>query len=216
MANFSPTEFPQLLTIVDDVQRLVGQAERLPIFGFTGCPGVGKSTLVELLSSELARRGMSSAIVPMDGFHLSNGELSRLGLGDRKGTMETFDAAGYLELLRRLHREEDHVVYIPTYDRTTETSLAGDRAIGQVDCVLTEGNYLLAQEPLWRNVAGELEAVWFLKLPEGIRRRRLLARRLSNGQSYGDALEWMARVDDANAKLISELEYLADYLVEMV
>ena len=48
----------------------------------------------------------------MDGFHLSNVELDRLGLADRKGAPETFDAAGFVHLLRRL-RAADHLVYAP-------------------------------------------------------------------------------------------------------
>ncbi|MBD5655735.1 MAG: nucleoside/nucleotide kinase family protein, partial [Candidatus Eremiobacteraeota bacterium] len=63
------------------------------ILGLAGAPGSGKSTLAERLHARAPDR---SAIVPMDGFHLANAELRRLGIGDRKGAEDTFDSAGYV------------------------------------------------------------------------------------------------------------------------
>ena len=68
------------------------------VLGITGAPGAGKTTLV----AGGARRGRAAdprlagrvAHVPMDGFHLPNAELDRLGRRDRKGAPDTFDVAG--------------------------------------------------------------------------------------------------------------------------
>jgi pantothenate kinase len=38
----------------------------------------------------------------MDGYHLSNAQLKRLGLEDRKGTPNTFDIDGYVATLSRV------------------------------------------------------------------------------------------------------------------
>ncbi|MDP2775015.1 MAG: nucleoside/nucleotide kinase family protein, partial [Nocardioides sp.] len=57
------------------------------MLGITGAPGAGKSTLAALLA---ARHG--ATVVPMDGFHLADVELSLRGLRERKGAPETFDA----------------------------------------------------------------------------------------------------------------------------
>lgn len=55
----------------------------------------------------------------MDGFHLADVELDRLGRRDRKGAPDTFDAAGYAALLGRLRdEEEDDIVYAPGFERT--------------------------------------------------------------------------------------------------
>jgi pantothenate kinase len=52
------------------------------ILGLTGPPGAGKSTLALHLHVPAPQH---AAIVPMDGFHLANVELARLGRAGRKG-----------------------------------------------------------------------------------------------------------------------------------
>src|SRR5690606_2471025 len=69
------------------------------LLGLVGAPGAGKSTLAQALADALGPRAQ---VVPMDGFHLANAELARLGRAERKGAPDTFDAAGYAALLRRL------------------------------------------------------------------------------------------------------------------
>ena len=49
--------------------------------GIAGPPGAGKSTLAARLTEVFA----DGVVVPMDGFHLANVELARLGHADRKG-----------------------------------------------------------------------------------------------------------------------------------
>ena len=63
------------------------------ILGIVGLPGAGKSTLAQALVDAL---GDQAALAPMDGFHLANAELVRLGRTARKGAPDTFDAAGYV------------------------------------------------------------------------------------------------------------------------
>ncbi|MFD0175002.1 nucleoside/nucleotide kinase family protein, partial [Streptomyces rochei] len=91
---------------------LLARARRLPrggrraILGIAGSPGAGKSTLAECLVRELNGTGEPwVAHVPMDGFHLADVELDRLGRRERKGAPDTFDAAGYAALLGRLRAE---------------------------------------------------------------------------------------------------------------
>jgi pantothenate kinase len=43
----------------------------------------------------------------MDGFHLSNDTLIAWGRRGRKGAWDTFDAEGYVQLLRRLRNQEE-------------------------------------------------------------------------------------------------------------
>ena len=72
------------------ISRLLATRERR-ILGIVGPPGAGKSTLAATL---LAAHGAAVQVVPMDGFHLANSELERLGRHQRKGAPDTFDAAG--------------------------------------------------------------------------------------------------------------------------
>jgi pantothenate kinase len=87
-------------SLAEDAIALVGNKSRA-ILGIAGSPGVGKSTLVEQLLVRIrAIMGEQwAAHVPMDGFHLADVQLERLGVRDRKGAPETFDADGYAHLL---------------------------------------------------------------------------------------------------------------------
>ncbi len=75
------------------------------MLGITGAPGAGKSTLTELLLPRLRDSLGPEAVghLPMDGFHLADVQLDRLGRRDRKGAPDTFDVDGYVAALRRLH-----------------------------------------------------------------------------------------------------------------
>jgi pantothenate kinase len=87
-----------------------------------GAPGSGKSTLADRLAQRL---GEDAVVVPMDGFHLSDQELTRLGRRERKGAPDTFDVAGYISLLRRLREDQSTTVYAPEFNREAEMSVAG-------------------------------------------------------------------------------------------
>ena len=72
------------------------------ILGITGAPGAGKSTVAKAI---IAERGELAAFAPRDGFHLSNATLIAQGKRERKGAIDTFDAAGYANLLERLRKD---------------------------------------------------------------------------------------------------------------
>ncbi|HEX3141509.1 MAG TPA: ATP-binding protein, partial [Rhizobacter sp.] len=102
-------------------------AGRRCMLGLVGPPGAGKSTLAAALQ---AARPESSQVVPMDGFHLASIELARLGRADRKGAPDTFDAAGFAALLRRLRDQAPgEIVYAPEYRREIEEPVAGAIAL---------------------------------------------------------------------------------------
>jgi pantothenate kinase len=179
------------------------------LLGLCGAPGVGKSTAAAALA---ARDG--AVVVPMDGFHLPQSELVRRGTRDRMGAPETFDAEGYAALLGRVRRREE--VDAPAFDRTVEEPVPGAiRVPSDAALVVTEGNYLLLDEPRWRAVRDQLDAVWHLVGDEAVRRERLLARHVEFGKSLAEAEAWVARVDDANARLVEAAAYRADAVVEL-
>jgi pantothenate kinase len=183
------------------------------IIGIAGAPGAGKTTYAEGLVAESLQKGVPAAYVPMDGFHLADAALTALGLLDRKGAPETFDAWGYAALLRRL-READHVVWAPAFERTLEQPLAGAIAVSaEAEVVVTEGNYLLLDRPEWRAVRAALDEVWFLDCPDGLRRSRLVARHVEFGKSYAESEDWVVRVDDPNAASVVATRGRADRVV---
>ncbi|MFL6162285.1 MAG: nucleoside/nucleotide kinase family protein [Jatrophihabitantaceae bacterium] len=185
--------------------QLSGTGRRL--LGITGPPGAGKSRLAGRLLTELAPR---AALLGLDGFHLADAELSRLGLRERKGAPETFDRAGFVALLRRL-RTECGVVYVPVFDRALEDSIAAAAGIPPAaELVLIEGNYLLH----WPEVRGLLDEVWYLDPPPERRRAALLARHVAFGKTAAEAGDWVARSDERNAELIATDRRLADRILD--
>jgi len=191
------------------------------IIGVAGCPGAGKTTLVEAVLAALAASddGWADgrvAHVPMDGFHLADVELARLGSLDRKGAPDTFDAAGYAALLRRLHatRGRAETVYAPAFDREIEQPVAGSiPVLPQCELVLTEGNYLLLDTAEWRDVRAQLDEVWFLDADDDVRRSRLVERHVRFGKARTHAEAWVSEVDEPNARLIASTRESADVLV---
>ncbi|WP_245613931.1 hypothetical protein [Knoellia sinensis] len=92
---------------------------RRAVLGIAGPPGAGKTTLVtRLLTAVTAYEGLSGRVahVPMDGFHLANAELERLGRRDRKGAPDTFNAIAYAGVLASVRALPPAVVTAPTFD----------------------------------------------------------------------------------------------------
>ena len=204
--------------LVDGLRdRVLRLAERGPrvVVGVVGEPGAGKSTLTHAVAEAVQGAGVSTAVVPMDGFHLSNGELARLGRADRKGALDTFDGAGYVALLRRLREETEGVVYAPQYVRgALESSIGSAIPVApDVRVVLTEGNYLLVVDPPWSAVRDLLDESWFVDADPELRRRRLYERHTANGKSPERARAFTDGSDEANAELVRATCSRADVVV---
>lgn len=201
---------PSFAGLVADAARLAVPGQR-HILGITGAPGAGKSTLAERLVAALNRHDGRAVLVGMDGFHLAQRELRRLGRTERKGAEDTFDAAGYTELLARLRRREDGIVYAPEFRRDLEEPIACAVPVPpDVPLVVTEGNYLLVPDPPWDRVRGLLDEVWFLAPPEDERVGRLIDRHMRFGRTEEQARERAFGSDAVNAKLIAATAGLAD------
>ncbi len=192
----APGLHPELM---ERLQQLASGPRRL--LGLVGAPGSGKSTLAGLMAQSLGERAQA---VPMDGYHLAQAELERLGRAGRKGAPDTFDAAGYAALLRRLRTQAaDEVVYAPDFRREMEEPVAGALAVfAQTPLVITEGNYLLLEDRAWAPVAGLLDEVWYLHVDPAWRQEQLARRHQQFGRSREQALAWMASTDEPNARRI--------------
>lgn len=193
--------------------RALASSGRRRILGITGTPGAGKSTVCEELVAAL---GDSAVLVGMDGFHLANAELERLGRRDRKGSPDTFDVDGYVALLGRLRSQRDGVLYAPRFDRGLEESIGSAIPVSaDVPLVVTEGNYLLNDEHGWRAVAANLDETWFLDIDADERRLRLVTRRASFGHAPDAAAAWVDHVDVPNALLVEAGRERADLIIHV-
>jgi pantothenate kinase len=179
------------------------------LLGIAGPPGAGKSTLAALMITALGGRAQA---VPMDGFHLAQAELLRLGRAARKGAPDTFDVRGYSALLHRLrHQIGDEVVYAPDFRRDLEEAVAGAIAVdARTPLVITEGNYLLLQEDDWPRVTAMLDEVWSLQVDDTVRLERLTARHQQFGRTAEEAKAWIAQTDEPNARQIGAQAHRAD------
>ncbi|MFC6150502.1 MULTISPECIES: nucleoside/nucleotide kinase family protein [Mumia] len=208
-----------MTTVLDDLERVAARARHLVrrggrVLGITGPPGVGKSWLVEQVTARTT--DLAVAHVPMDGFHLADVALDRLGLRDVKGAPETFDVGGYAAALSRVAARQEPVVYVPSFERRLEQPLAGAIAVSRdADLVLTEGNYLLLDEAGWREVHALLDECWYVEVPHELRVRRLLARHVAYGKSPAEAQAWTERSDEANARLVEATRGRADLVVSL-
>ena len=180
------------------------------LIGLTGAPGAGKSTLAARMARE-----WGAVVVPMDGFHIADVELARRGLLDRKGAPETFDAEGYAALLARV-RGREPLVMAPSFERDLEQPIAGALPVpGSAPVVVTEGNYLLLDEPRWQAVRAQLDAVWHLRVDPALRRSRLVDRHVAFGKSPDEAEAWVRAVDDPNAALVEAAAERTDLVIDL-
>ncbi|WP_127996047.1 nucleoside/nucleotide kinase family protein [Piscinibacter defluvii] len=186
---------------IDRVDALLARGGRR-LLGLVGPPGAGKSTLAAALAQHLGERAM---VVPMDGYHLANVELARLGRAGRKGAPDTFDAAGYVALLQRLRTQgPGEIVYAPEFRREIEEPIAGAiPVLARTPLIITEGNYLLLDEAPWSAVAGLLDECWYVEVDDALRRQRLVARHMRFGRSEDEARDWVETTDEPNARRIA-------------
>jgi len=209
---------PDLEALVQRVRGLLdgaGADGRVTI-GVAGAPGAGKTTLAEDLVEALATLLGAAAVahLPMDGFHLADVQLDALGLRDRKGAPETFDAHGFLATMGRLRSGDPATVYVPGFERVLEQPVAAAIAIpASARVVVSEGNYLLLEDEPWPRVRALFDEVWFVDITDRERVRRLVARHTEFGKDAGAAQDWALGPDQANAARVLATRDRADLVV---
>lgn len=202
---------PVIRQAVADLRLRLAGGTRV-LLGVAGSPGSGKSTFAACLADSFGPG--SALVVPMDGFHLGNAIIDGTPLKQRKGAPDTFDVGGYFSLLQRLARRDEEVVYAPDFRRSIDEPVAASIAVpAAVPLIITEGNYLLSDGPKWQQVRSQLDEVWFIDTPPGLRLSRLVERHMLFGMDRPAAEAWAAGSDEANARLIEATRHRADRVI---
>jgi len=180
--------------LVDDIETMRKHTTHRKIIAVAGPPASGKTTLAQTLADRLN----NCSYLSLDGFHLDNSILIKRGLRNRKGSPETFDVNGFADLLRRLEKKEE--IFVPAFDRDTERAINCAYPIPyHDDLVIVEGNYLLLDEPIWRDLSDYWNLTVFLELDLRSLKRRLTKRWIAQGFDEQEAEVWIETNDLPNA-----------------
>ena len=186
------------------------QARR--VVAIAGPPASGKSTLAAGLVEAMRGAGVHSQLVPMDGFHLDNRILGDRGILDRKGSPPSFDAIGLLRLVQVLGASQE--LYYPVFDRDRDLSVAGAGHIApECDTIVIEGNYLLMDAPIWRDMARYWDLSIHLSCDEAELEARLIQRWVDHGLAHEDARIRTHSNDLPNARLVGQTALRADVVL---
>lgn len=197
------------LRTVDEIITTIPLRER-SLVGIAGAPGAGKSTI----AADLVARLDAAVLLPMDGFHLPQAELRRLGRRERMGAPDTFDVDGFVSTLRAVRAAE--TLSAPGFDREIEEPIPDAiRIPAEVRTVVIEGNYLLLDGGGWERVAPLLDLSFFVEVDDRIRLDRLIARHIRFGKTEPDARAWATGPDEANARIIAATAGRADHTIRL-
>ncbi|MFK7902664.1 MAG: uridine kinase, partial [Nitratireductor sp.] len=176
----------KLSDLTDLILKKADSHDRL-IVAVAGPPASGKSTLAEKLCEAVSLKKPSSnpVLVPMDGFHLDNSILDELGLRDTKGAINTFEADGFVRLIKQIHAQEADVK-IPEFDRAEDRVIqTGKTVSAKNEIIIVEGNYLFVEEGPWEDLLQFFDVQIFL-LP---RTKDIEDRLIKRWLDYGFSLE---------------------------
>ncbi|MGF9566256.1 nucleoside triphosphate hydrolase [Neorhizobium sp. JUb45] len=197
----------------DDLARTLmdraGDKKRF-LVAIAGPPGAGKSTLADSLSAALKANGETAEVLPMDGFHMDDGILREKGLLPRKGSPETFDVRGFLDIIRAVKAAEGEVL-VPVFDRSREIAIAAARIVARsTRFVLVEGNYLLLDQAPWSALDGQFDYSILISPPVALLEKRLMQRWLDLGFTQEAARAKTEGNDLKNGALVREHGRTAD------
>lgn len=201
--------------LLDEILARSADGKRLMI-AIAGAPAAGKSTLAEYLCHKInAQSGAEqpAIVVPMDGFHYDNLILDARGDRARKGAPHTFDIDGFAALLVRL-QSNTHDVAIPLFDRALDMARAGAALVTrQHGIVLVEGNYLLLNQPSWRDLRSFFDLSIFLDVPLPVLEQRLIQRWVDHGAELSAAKARALTNDIPNAQFVIQHTQEAEFIL---
>ncbi|CAG7947141.1 unnamed protein product [Penicillium nalgiovense] len=193
-----------------------------------GIPGSGKTTLAKAVVERLNEMNVSvchhAMCIPMDGFHLPRAALDRFSNREqayaRRGAPWTFDVAGFTEYVQSLRIWADgnsaKILYAPSFDHKQKDPVPNSIAlVPETSIVIVEGNYLLFDEPSWRDVAPVFDYRLFVDADLEVARARVAKRHVQAGiePNIESGFRRVDENDYLNAQAIYEKRLKADLVI---
>jgi pantothenate kinase len=204
--------------IAELARRLVraGRPNRRAVLAIAGVPGSGKSTLAHAVCDTLNAADPGCCVaLPMDAYHMTNEKLDRLGLRDRKGAVQTFEAQQYFKHLAQV-RDANARVSLPTFDRTIDepvfTGSPEHTADRETRYIVTEGNYLLLDALPWTAIDQLADLTVWIDIPMQRARRQTIERHIRFGTAQRAAEQRYDANDRLNAEYIVQRSRHADLI----
>lgn len=203
------------------------------IVGLAGPPGAGKTTIasevVQRLNKLWPQKASSmdsqvkpadvAAVLPMDGFHLYRSQLDAMENPEeahaRRGAPWTFNPQLLLTCLKTLRSQGS--VYAPSFDHGVGDPVEDDIFVSlQHKIVIVEGNYLLLDDGVWKEISSMFDEKWFVEIDIDKSMERVLKRHISTGKPP-DVAKWRIEYNDRpNAELIMKSKKNADLVIRSV
>lgn len=206
--------FLPLLRKLSAMQR--GKDRRIIVF-LAAPPAVGKSTLalyLEKLSKD------QEDLVPvqalgMDGFHYPASIIARrtvdrdgetVPMKDVKGCPESFDLDGLRNSIKNLKNKQ---IRWPVYSRKLHDVIPDAETVN-ADIIILEGNYLLLDEPGWRELKKYSDYSVMVTTDVQILEERLIGRKVAGGLSEEEARSFYETSDKPNVLRVLNRQVPAD------
>jgi pantothenate kinase len=194
-----------------------------------GIPGSGKTTTAAAVARRLnaQQSPKHTTLLSMDGFHLPRATLDLLPNREeayiRRGAPWTFDAARFVQFIRQLRDWADsaaaETIYAPSFDHKAKDPIENCIAItNDTEIVIIEGNYLLLDEPEWREVAALVDYRVFVESDLQEARERVARRHVLAGieKTLEDGFRRVDSNDYLNAVTIREKLIAPDMVIHSV
>ncbi|KAH1078075.1 hypothetical protein GLYMA_19G161200v4 [Glycine max] len=203
------------------------------LVGLAGPPGAGKSTLAHEVARRINKLWPEKAssfdsqvqlpdvaiVVPMDGFHLYRSELDEMENPEeahaRRGAPWTFNPLRLLQCLKNLRMHGS--VYVPSFDHGVGDPVEDDIFVNlQHKVVIVEGNYLLLEDGVWKEISSLFDEKWFIDIDIDKAMQRVLKRHISTGKPPDIAKQRIENNDRLNAELIMKSKKNADIIIKSI
>lgn len=222
-AAYSDESVQQIfIPLLEGLANMQKKAGRRILVMLAAPPAAGKSTMVSFLQDLAGSMGLELTAIGMDGFHryqdylLSHtveldGEI--VPMVKVKGSPISFDLTKLRERIERLLREDE--CPWPHYDRKLHNPVESAVKVTG-DIVLLEGNYLLLDEPGWRELKSLADYTIFVAAEEADVKERLVSRKAASGMPREEAERFVERSDLRNVRLCLQKRLDANLNLKML